>query len=622
MRRGRQQILFNFLPGKTFDHESGEIICRVTRFQADEDKKLNLPYVLDRVGRLLRLWPEEKRRGFADPLRQPDRYVLAAPTSVEAEIFPLLFECANPTCRRVVSYQTITQASNGNPELKCRVCNSRLKQLHHVLIHPCGAIRSFVVPRCRQHGYDHMWLDTRGSQKYSLFRWSCRKCSFQCPIIYGDCKECSLPDQTMRPVVHRASAAYYAQYLTMINLPGRDLARILADPERHWLAIAAYLRLFEQGPDNRLIDLVSSPQGQTADQEGIAAFERLIKNAPASRRASLQAQLAALQQEVSGLGGDNRSLIINRAKELVTLQERALEDAGQELLELVRPSETMQITTLEQLRQRADQEMPGRLPLYRYAYPQALKDAGLADVRLIGDFPITTVVIGYTRNQRDTGEAIIRSFSRLRQDDPRTPLFVDTIETEALLFHLDPARVLRWLICNKLTTGTMPDATDESAIRAWLLNRIGSVNPFDEIPDEQVITRAVYGLVHSFSHLVLRQAVIQSGFDRTSLGEYLFPRALSFVLYSNNRSRFTIGGLYTLFEQTLDEHLRAVIDKSQTCFHDPLCLGEKGACHVCMHVSELSCQHFNRNLSRKYLFGRIEPDGSEFIGYWDKRCDS
>ncbi len=336
----------------------------------------------------------------------------------------------------------------------------------------------------------------------------------------------------------------------------------------------------------------------------------------------LQAQLAAFQQKIMGLGGDHRSQLINRAKELVTLQEQALEEAGQELLEFVRPNETMQITTLDQLRQRAGREIPGRLPLYSYAYPEALKDAGLADVRLIGDFPITTVVIGYTRNQRDAGKATIRAFSRLRQDDPRTPLFVDTTETEALLFQLDPARVLRWLAHNRLATAPLPDASDEPAIRAWLLNRIGSVNPFDEIPEEETITRAVYGLVHSFSHLVLRQAVIQSGFDRTSLGEYLFPRSLSFVLYTNNRSRFAIGGLYTLFEQTLHEHLRAVVDKSQTCFHDPLCLGEKGACHICMHISELSCQHFNRNLSRKYLFGRIEPDRSEFIGYWDKRCDS
>jgi len=619
MRRGRQQILFNFLPEKTFDHESGQAICKVARFQADEDNRLNQRYVLDRVAWLLNQWPEERRRGFPDPYRYPDRYVLAVPRAVESEIFPLLYECTRPGCRRVASYQSLSQAARLNPDLKCRTCGASLVQLHHVLIHRCGHIRPFIVPKCPHHGHDHMWLDTRGSQKYSHFRWCCRLCGFQQPIIYSRCDDCSLPDTTMRPIVHRATASYYPQYRTLINLPGRDLARILDDPERHWLAVAAYLRLFDHGPDNRLVDLVATPQGQTAAQESIATLERLIQNAPPATKATLQAQLDEIMRGLSSLGGDRRGQLIGRAKRLVTIEGAALEDTGQELLEFVRPDETLQITTLTQLEQKAQREMPGRLPVYRVAYRNALKDTGLADVRLIGDFPVTTVIVGYTRDQREADSTVIRAFPRLRQDDPRTPLFVDTVETEALMFRLEPRRVLRWLTLNGLvTTPFLED--DEAIVRAWILNQMGPINPFQEIAEGDSITRAVYGLVHSFSHLVLRQAVILSGFDRTSLSEYLFPRALSFVLYSNNRSNFTIGGLYTLFEQTLHEHLRAVVDKGEACVYDPVCLEETGACHACMHVSEMSCEHFNRNLSRKHLFGRIEPDGSEFIGYWDGRC--
>jgi len=620
MRRGRQQILFNFLPGKTFDHESGQAICKVTNLKADEDTRLNKRYVLDRVAWLLNQWPEERRRGFPDPHRYPERYVLAIPKGVESEIFPLLFECTNPACRRVVSYQSVRQASNLNPSLRCPICGSGLIQLYHVSIHKCGHIRPFIVPRCSQHGYEHMWLDTRGSQKYSQFRWRCRLCNFQQPIIYGQCDDCNLSDRTMRPIVHRATASFYPQYRTLINLPGRDLTRILEDPEHYWLAIAAYLHLFDHGPDNRLVDLVAGPQGQTPEQESIAILERLIRNAPSAGKATLQVQLDALRQGLSGLGSDRRSQVIKQAKQLVTLQDDTLEDTGRELLEFVRPDETLQITTLSQLEQKAQREMPGHLPVYHVAYRDALQETGLADVRLIGDFPVTTVVIGYTRDQREADNTVIRAFPRLRQDDPRTPLFVDTIETEALMFRLEPARVLRWLVLNGLTTGGLPDDDDEAAVRAWILNRMMPINPFQEIPENEPITRTVYGLVHSFSHLVLRQAVIQSGFDRTSLSEYLFPRALSFALYSNNRSKFTIGGLYTLFEQTLHKHLRAVLDKGGMCVYDPVCMEETGACHACMYVSELSCEHFNRNLSRKYLFGRIESDRGEFIGYWDERC--
>lgn len=619
MRRGKTQVLFNFLPDKTFDHESGQAILRVTNFELEEDHKLNKRYVLAKVAWLLNQWPEERRRGFPDPYALADRYVLGSPTAVESEIFPLLFQCDNWQCRRVFSYQNVERAAQVNPDMRCRTCGATLTQLHHVLIHHCGHIRPFIIPRCPTHGYDHMRLDTGGSQKYTHFRWRCRQCGFNQGIAYGRCDDCNLPDRTMRPIVHRATSAYYPQYRTLINLPGRDLERILDDPERHWLAIAAYLRLFNHGPENRLADLVANPQGQTGDQDEMATIERMIQSAPPSLRVSLQVNLDALRQGIAGFGGNQRTSLISQARSLVSLSEDIVDEVGQELLEFVRPDETLSITTLSVLQQRAPQAFPGRAPLYHVAYPNALRETGLADVRLIGDFPVTTVIVGYTRNEREASNTVIRSFPRLKPTDPRTPLFVDTTETEALMFRLDPVRVIRWLDLNGLVEGNMPDLTDVAAVRAWLLNHMSLINPFDEVPESQPITRAVYGLVHSFSHMVLRQAVIQSGFDRTSLSEYLFPHALAFVLYSNNRSTFTIGGLFTLFEQTLDEHLRAVVDKGEACVYDPVCIEETGACHACMHISEMSCEHFNRNLSRKYLFGRIEPDGNEFIGYWDKQ---
>lgn len=622
MRRGRQQVLFNFLPGKTFDHESGQFICKVTCLKAEEDTKINKHYLLDRISWLLNQWPEERRRGLPDPHQKPDNYLLAKPIEVEAELFPLLFECTNPRCRRVASYETINKIISLNPQLVCKTCGSPLIQIHHVLIHRCGNIRPLIIPRCPKHGYDHMWLDTRGSQKYAHFRWKCRNCSFQNPIIYGLCDDCNLPDRTMRPVVHRATTSYYPQYRTLINLPGHELIKILEDPDSHWLAIAAYLRLFNHGPNNRLIDLVTTPQGLSSEQESIATLERLIQLSPPDIRTSLQAKLEELRYGLSGQSQSRRNSLITKSKELIIHREPEIKEIGSELLELVRLEETLNITTLSQLEDKAQREMPSLLPLYRVAYRNALNETGLADVRLIGDFPVTTVIVGYTRDQRDANGSIIRAFPRFQKDDPRIPLFIDTVETEALIFHLNPVRVIRWLDLNGLTTGTLPDYNDDVAVRAWILNQMGVINPYNDIPDDKPVTLAIYGLVHSFSHLVLRQAVIQSGFDRTSLSEYLMPLALSFVIYSNNRTNFNIGGLYTLFEQTLHEHLRAVIDRSETCVYDPVCMEETGACHACMHVSEMSCEHFNRNLSRKYLFGRIESDGREFIGYWDMRCAS
>ncbi|WP_376794441.1 hypothetical protein [Thermogemmatispora sp.] len=419
----------------------------------------------------------------------------------------------------------------------------------------------------------------------------------------------------MRPIVHRATASYYPQYRTLINLPGKDLALILKDPERYWLAIAACLRLFDHGPHHRLRDLVVSSESPMESQGVQTLLERLISTAPPEKRAGLQDLLQGLRAGE----GDQRSRIVDQARQLITLRGQDLEEAGQELLEFVRIRESLHVLTIKDLEQRGRQQIPGRVSLYQETYPQALLSAGLADVHLIGDFPVTTVLVGFTRGSREAHQTIIRAFPRLQQKDPRTPLYTDTTETEALLFRLDLRRVIRWLRLNGLITEELP-GDNEATLHAWILNRMKAGNPLQEIARDHPVARAIVGLVHSFSHLVLRQAVILSGFDRTSLSEYLFPRALSFVLYSNNRTAFTIGGLYTLFEQALHEHLHQVMTAGGACIYDPVCLEETGACHACMHISEMSCEHFNRNLHRKYLFGRLESDGREYIGYWDQRC--
>jgi hypothetical protein len=51
-------------------------------------------------------------------------------------------------------------------------------------------------------------------------------------------------------------------------------------------------------------------------------------------------------------------------------------------------------------------------------------------------------------------------------------------------------------------------------------------------------TYFVYYLVNSYSHLVLKHATQLSGMSRTSLAEFLLPRSLSFVIYSNQRTDF------------------------------------------------------------------------------------
>ena len=127
----------------------------------------------------------------------------------------------------------------------------------------------------------------------------------------------------------------------------------------------------------------------------------------------------------------------------------------------------------------------------------------------------------------------------------------------------------------------------------------------------------VFGLLHTLSHLAVRQAALLCGLDRTSLSEYILPQALTFVLYCNHRFGATIGALASLFEQSLNEWLRS-IGEADRCVYDPVCGDRGGNCHACTHLAETSCRFFNLNLGRSLLFGGNDPELDNIsVGYLD-----
>lgn len=261
MQRGRTQTLFTFLPGKTFDYEGGRSICRVTTFEYEENQRINKEWVLADLRKYLRAWQEPEGRPawlqfFPDPQKYKDSYVLAEPTKVLCEVFPLAFECRK--CGRMVVYHSPDQAAGKG--LTCGVCGGTLQQIYHVQVHTCGHIQPLTPPTCPKHGRNHIMLDDRGSQVYANFCWVCRACGDRelTESLTVDCPQCSgnpnMPkdQRRMRPAVHRAGSTFYPHVRTLVNLPDATLNQFLQDQEYRWLMVAAYLGFVE--PD-RLLDL-------------------------------------------------------------------------------------------------------------------------------------------------------------------------------------------------------------------------------------------------------------------------------------------------------------------------------------------------------------------------------
>jgi hypothetical protein len=121
----------------------------------------------------------------------------------------------------------------------------------------------------------------------------------------------------------------------------------------------------------------------------------------------------------------------------------------------------------------------------------------------------------------------------------------------------------------------------------------------------------VFGLLHTFSHLAVRQAALLCGLDRPSLSEYLLPGALTFALYCNHRFGATIGALTALFEQSLAEWLNA-IRETRRCVYDPVCRDRASNCHSCTHLAETSCRFFNLNLSLHFFLVAVTQNWAKY----------
>jgi hypothetical protein len=246
---------------------------------------------------------------------------------------------------------------------------------------------------------------------------------------------------------------------------------------------------------------------------------------------------------------------------------------------------------------------------------------------LVNEFPVTYLAIGYTRGGFGAREVDLVAYKgrAARGQQLTTLLYASPTDTEALVFALDRGRVARWLVANHVAMHAELD--EAGGPHRWFAAHLdpadGQLPRWD--PDDDVLrgdpeygARALFGLLHSMAHQVLRALAVDSGYSETGLSEYLFPYELSFGVHPNAGSEFTIGGLRTVLEQNLDEVVERAVGNA-TCIYDPNCMvANRGADHGCLQLPETACQAWNRFISRWDLFG--SPDG-DVVGYWDPSLD-
>lgn len=628
MSRGKQQVLYTYLPTNTIDFQGGSI-ARISHISGSRPDDINPRFMVERIREDAEAWPEEFRPALRDiTLQSPDRFVLIDPREVSAELFPKVFWCNR--CGRVYD---LSNQNRIPPSATCPRCNGgQLSQLRFVVVHRCGELRPLKPPTCQNcgAGNGHVALETHGSERIGEFEWVCKRCGASAGGVFGgSCPACEWPGQTnverqelrsMRVLVHRANPTFYARSVTLLNIPHRRLDGFFTLGEM-WrpLAAAKYFGLPEIA--SRLLEEIRPlPIGDGNSQPALSTldFDVLL-----ARQASGELTAEQVLQEMQHLRAlraeEHRSgspqAIVHRLVERSGVPTDVWNRAGQEMLEAVLPTETGRPRNLLDTEQTERDRVTG--------YAEARRTAcrlGIERLTLLDDFPIVKGTYGYTRLEpgpgaTDTCRTRLNPFPTQPHTDGRTPIFVDNVRADALMLQLNPDRVHRWLERNGYVI-QQHGGTD-----LGLARRAHFVRLFDGAPLRQTLPdgpqRMVFGLLHTFGHIAVRQAALLCGLDRTSLSEYLLPRTLTAFLYCNHRFGATIGALTSLFEQALLEWLEAIRD-THRCVYDPVCRERDGACHACAHLAESSCGYYNLNLGRAFLFGGYDQmSGRDIVGYFD-----
>lgn len=127
----------------------------------------------------------------------------------------------------------------------------------------------------------------------------------------------------------------------------------------------------------------------------------------------------------------------------------------------------------------------------------------------------------------------------------------------------------------------------------------------------------IYILIHTISHLLIRQLAFESGYSSSSLREKIYydtkREFVGILIYTTDSdSEGSLGGLVAQGENVLFNAIVVnALEKGQWCSADPVCSETSGqglggfnhaACHNCTLLPETSCMNINTELDRSLIF--------------------
>ncbi|KRW90690.1 hypothetical protein SD51_13320 [Alicyclobacillus tengchongensis] len=584
-------------------------------------------YLLNQVLQFKNNWPANNQLPVDVYPDRPDSFFFGEVTRVTYSLFPLVFYCNK--CANTHSYRTLNEIIRVNPKLTCQFCKQgRLQQYPYALIHQNGDIQPLRVQLLKGNDWysQHNGLKMNDTRRFTTATWY----DYKRRVSLGSLGTRS----TSLPRVPGSKAGlsgtnlgdgdvHYPVIKSFVNLQNDVLEKRKQHDAFPEIQLAALFQLqsldfehfsrnFEQGSEK---DVLSDIMKSAKDSE-----REILLRLMREKGINLDAGKNGIQDEVNTLFGGN------------VPRERVLADRS--LHEFVFTWFENDGISLQNKMHEARQELDGVREAQTASALTETTNLGLSSLMLVEKLPVLTLGLGFTRKTYNREEAVLNPFRQRIDGKERVVIPILKNENEAIIFKLNPQRILAWLHVNGITNPPVSTAITPQGAHAYLYDRF----VFSSVPDDEIsrivlkdcggsenylISVMSFRLLHTIMHILLQAGKAVLGLDIDSISEYLFPSALSGAVYVSKLQGGGMGALVSAFESDLSRWLRNAYDKSQSCLYDPVCHEHGGACHACQYV-KFSCRYFNHGLSRNLLTGGIIPDFDKhhlFVGYYSSKVD-
>lgn len=522
--------------------------------------------------------------------------------------------------------------------------------------------RANQVKKCQNCGHDEYQLLTKSSPFFSDWRFQCTRCLAMKEVVQADREtlellkprmdtgQGNLPKEwNMLPVSYRASSVFYAQTDSFILFRDAEVTTLLTAARRSDL-IARLMKLFNFPGTPLTDDEVVRQLNNNGRTDEARSYEQLlgiwrVVPDPAMKQ-TMQQQLAEKRATFQADG-----LIAKQHIESQALAARV--EANQDWARRYNPirlaTEHASLRSEVIDRQGTDPTLPAisvtnpeicdidandtaERKLYVTRVQRQLGQLGIDEMVLLRGLDICEFSFGFTRvNSTPSTKVKDREMPvRLRafeySEKSKRPIYLLEQKNEGFYVRLNEQRVIDWLQRNGVGANQPP--RDGMRLGGLLIEEYVDFGRFLEAYRERAgenntprsVPNYTYLLLHTLAHQFAHAVVEYSGLEHGSLGEYLFPADLAFLVYRRGMTP-DLGNLSAMWRNhgltVLDQLLS---DRALKCDGGSLCDQRGGACPACIMAPEVACVANNNLLSRAALNGGAPPawdaDRTEVTGYF------